>query len=51
VVGAFLIANIEVLSIAAGYSWLADAVVFAALFLMLLIRPQGLLGEKKLDKV
>jgi branched-chain amino acid transport system permease protein len=51
VVGGFLIANIEVLSIAAGYSWLADAVVFTALFLMLLIRPQGLLGEAKLDKV
>lgn len=51
VVGGFLIANIEVLSIAAGYSWLADAVVFTALFLMLLVRPQGLLGEAKLDKV
>ncbi|HLA44301.1 MAG TPA: branched-chain amino acid ABC transporter permease [Aggregatilineales bacterium] len=50
-VGGFLIANIEVISIAAGYSWLADAMVFTALFLMLLIRPQGLLGEQKFDKI
>lgn len=51
VVGGFLIANIEVLSIAAGYSWLADAMVFTVLFLMLLVRPQGLLGEQKVDKL
>jgi len=51
VVGGFLVANVQVISIAAGYSWLAEAVVFTALFLMLLIRPQGLLGEQKLDKV
>lgn len=50
-VGGFLIANVEVISIAAGYSWLADAMVFTVLFLMLLIRPQGLLGEQRLDKV
>lgn len=50
-VGGFLIANAEILSIAAGYSWLSDVVVFSALFIALLVRPQGLLGEKKLDKV
>jgi len=50
-VGGFLVANVEVVSIAAGYSWLADAIVFVVLFLTLLIRPQGILGERKLDKV
>ena len=45
VIGGFLIANIEVMAIAVGYSRFTDAVVFLALFLTLLIRPQGLLGE------
>lgn len=45
VVGGFLVANIEIMSIALGYGWLTDAVVFSSLFLILLIRPQGLLGE------
>jgi branched-chain amino acid transport system permease protein len=51
VVGGFLVANMEVISIAAGYGWLADVVVFTILFLTLLVRPQGILGEQKLDKV
>jgi len=51
VLGGFLIANIEVISIAAGYSWLSEAIVFTSLFLMLLVRPQGLLGDAKIDKV
>lgn len=51
VVGGFLIAHAQVLSVAAGYSWLQDVIVFTALFLTLLIRPQGLLGDQKLDKV
>ncbi|MFP4323218.1 MAG: branched-chain amino acid ABC transporter permease [Anaerolineales bacterium] len=51
VVGGFLIANAEVITIAAGYSWLEDAVVFSALFIALLVRPQGLLGEQKVEKV
>jgi len=50
VVGGFLVANMEVISIAAGYSWLADVVVFTILFLTLLVRPQGILGEQALDK-
>lgn len=45
VVGGFLVANIEIMSIALGYGWLSDAVVFSSLFLILLVRPQGLLGE------
>lgn len=51
VVGGFLVANIEILSISAGYSWLSDAMVFSLLFVTLLVRPQGLLGQVKLDKV
>jgi branched-chain amino acid transport system permease protein len=44
VVAGFLIGMIEVLSVAFGRSELRDAFVFAVLFLVLLLRPQGLFG-------
>lgn len=50
VVGAFLVANMQIATIATGYSWLEEAIVFLALFLTLLIRPQGLLGEPIQDR-
>ncbi len=50
VVGAFLVANMQIATIATGYSWLEEAIVFLALFLTLLIRPQGLLGEPLQDR-
>jgi branched-chain amino acid transport system permease protein len=50
VVGSFIIANLQIATIAMGYSWLEEAVVFFALFLMLLIRPQGILGEPLQDR-
>lgn len=50
VVGAFLVANMQIATIAIGYSWLEEAIVFLALFLTLLIRPQGLLGEPLQDR-
>ncbi|MCI0712086.1 MAG: branched-chain amino acid ABC transporter permease [Chloroflexi bacterium] len=50
VVGSFIIANLQIATIAMGYSWLEEAVVFLALFLMLLIRPQGILGEPLQDR-
>jgi branched-chain amino acid transport system permease protein len=45
VVGGFVVAAIEVFSISAGGSNYREAIVFALLFLMLLIRPQGLVGQ------
>lgn len=50
VVGGFLVANMEVVSIMVGYSWLKDAVIFSTLLVMLLLRPRGLLGEKSQDR-
>ena len=50
VVGAFLVANMQIATIATGYSWMEEAIVFLALFLTLLIRPQGLLGEPLQDR-
>jgi branched-chain amino acid transport system permease protein len=46
VVGGFLVAALEVFSIALGGSTYRDAIVFALLFLILLVRPQGLVGQK-----
>lgn len=45
VVGGFVVAAIEVFSIAFGGSSYREAIVFALLFLILLFRPQGLVGE------
>ncbi len=46
VLGGFIVAGIEVFSVAAGQSDFRDAIVFSLLFLMLLVWPQGLLGSK-----
>ena len=46
VLGGFIVAGIEVFSVAAGQSDLRDAIVFGLLFIMLLVWPQGLLGSK-----
>jgi len=45
VVGGFLVAALEVFSIAAGGSNYRDAIVFTLLFVILLFRPQGLVGQ------
>lgn len=45
VAGGFLVAALEVFSIAAGGSNYRDAFVFSLLFIILLFRPQGLLGQ------
>ncbi len=45
VVGGFVVAALEVFSIAAGGSNYRDAIVFALLFIILLVRPQGLVGQ------
>ena len=44
-VGGFVVAALEVFSIAAGSSNYRDAFVFTLLFLILLFRPQGLVGQ------
>jgi branched-chain amino acid transport system permease protein len=45
VIGGFLLGLVEVLSVAiTGQSSYRDAIAFAALFLILIIRPSGLLG-------
>jgi branched-chain amino acid transport system permease protein len=45
-IGGFVVAALEVFSIALGGSSYRDAIIFVLLFLMLVIRPQGLLGQK-----
>ncbi len=47
VLGGFVVAILEVFSVAAGQSDFRDAIVFLLLFLILLIRPQGLLGKSR----
>lgn len=49
-VGGFVVAGLEVFSIAAGGSNYRDAIVFTLLFLILLVRPQGLLGRKEITR-
>lgn len=44
-VGGFLVAAIQTLSTAVGGSSYRNAIVFVLLFLILLVRPQGLLGQ------
>lgn len=46
VIGGFVVAGLEVFSVASGGSDWRDAIVFTLLFLMLLVRPQGLVGQK-----
>jgi branched-chain amino acid transport system permease protein len=50
VVGGFVVAAVQTYVIALGYSWLRDSSVFLSLFLILLIRPQGLLGEAAIKR-
>lgn len=50
VVGGFLVAALEVFSIAAGSSSYRDAFVFTLLFLILLFRPQGLVGQAQQNR-
>jgi branched-chain amino acid transport system permease protein len=45
VIGGFVVAALEVFSIASGGSDYRDAIVFTLLFLILLFRPQGLVGQ------
>lgn len=45
--GGFVVAALEVFSIAAGGSNYRDAFVFSLLFIILLVRPQGLIGQKE----
>lgn len=45
VLGGFIVAAIQTYSTAAGGSSYRDAIVFGLLFLVLLLRPQGLLGQ------
>lgn len=51
VIGGFVIAGLEVASIAFGGSTYRDAIIFLLLILVLLIRPQGLLGVKTTTRV
>jgi branched-chain amino acid transport system permease protein len=50
VVGGFVVAFLETFSIAAGGSNYRDAIVFALLFLILLFRPQGLVGQAEQNR-
>ena len=46
-IAGFLIGMVEVLSVVFGGSQLKDALVFVALFLVLLLRPQGIFGARQ----
>jgi branched-chain amino acid transport system permease protein len=46
VLGGFVVAGLEVFSITYGGSNYRDAIVFTLLFLILIVRPQGLIGQK-----
>ena len=48
--GGFVVAAVEVYAVAIGYSWLNEAAIFVTLFLLLLIRPQGLLGQAAIKR-
>ena len=50
VIGGFLVAALETFSIAAGGSNYRDAIVFGLLFLILLFRPQGLVGQAEQNR-
>ena len=50
-VGGFAIGFAEVLVTALGFSAWTDAVVFAILILVLLVKPSGLLGKVVQEKV
>lgn len=50
VIGGFLVAIIEVYAVAIGYSDLRDVFVFTLFFIVVLARPQGLLGQPVSDR-
>lgn len=47
VIGGFAVAGLERFSVAIGGSDYRDAIVFLILFLMLIVRPQGIAGQKE----
>lgn len=49
-VGGFIVALIQTYSVAFGGSSYRDAIVFVLLFIMLLIRPQGLFGQPEQNR-
>jgi branched-chain amino acid transport system permease protein len=50
VLGGFLVAALQTFSTAAGGSSYRDVIVFSVLFLVLLVRPQGLLGQAEQNR-
>jgi branched-chain amino acid transport system permease protein len=50
VLGGFLVALLQTFSIVIGGSGYRDAVVFLALFMILLVRPQGILGQPEQNR-
>jgi len=51
VLGGFLMGIAENLVVAIGFSTYRDAVAFAILILILLVKPEGLLGKRTIEKV
>jgi branched-chain amino acid transport system permease protein len=47
VVGGFAVAGLQQFSVAFGGSNYRDAIIFLILFLMLIVRPQGIMGQKE----
>ena len=51
VVGGFIVGICQIVITAAGYSVFSDAFTFVLLFIILLVRPSGLFGERAVEKV
>ncbi len=51
VIGGFIVGICQIAITAAGYSVFSDAFTFVLLFIILLVRPSGLFGEKAVEKV
>lgn len=51
VLGGFLMGIAETIVVAIGYSTYRDAVAFAILIMVLLVRPSGILGKRQTEKV
>lgn len=51
VLGGFLVAAIQTWSVAVGGGSYRNTIIFILLFIVLVVRPQGLMGQKRQDKI
>lgn len=51
VLGGFLVAGIQTFSVAIGGGSYRNTIIFILLFIVLVVRPEGLMGQKRQDKI